>query len=449
MSEWHEITRMIREGMQHSTDWRAIFDNLPDRAAVWLRGLPRLWRGYWRAVYHTVGTHLGASPSVLAFIDWALQVVPVHPRTQWVGPTPAELPWRQLYETYVGLAQWPPYMVFLAPLLGGDVTPDLPPTKIWGTVWLWPGSMDDKAATEWSESLTQAGFARSPLRLLWNVIQARPHQFDAAWELSANVWLVNRKPLLVNPQGEPQYPDGLQEDAFRELNMTLTALRLAHPSPWAVPAVLVAQEPFLGQAPVWQWSTSMPAPIPPNWSGSQALRSNDVPGIHHWLRRLECIPWESFPSLPFMRRETVLGVRGGPVLPESYVAGNYLEYALVLWDLTFGRSATETVLNAWSTLECLTAVTETKVVKRRTKALVPRDAEPVVEKLSRLRQAFGHSQLSKAKKHPRTITYRDILDIRRVIRTVMQKVIEYVADHPSVFFQRDGVAQLADANTSQ
>lgn len=128
---------------------------------------------------------------------------------------------------------------------------------------------------------------------------------------------------------------------------------------------------------------------------------------------------------------------------------NYLEYALVLWDLTFGRSATETVLNAWSTLECLMAENSSKVVKERTKALVPKDAASIVEKLSHLRQAFGHSQLSKAKKHPRTITYRDILDIRGVIRTVMQTVIEYVADHPSVFFQRDGVAQWADANTSQ
>jgi hypothetical protein len=272
------------------------------------------------------------------------------------------------------------------------------------------------------------------------VLKAFPHQFDNAWDLTAEAFLTYQIPLVLDPKGSIQLGPETILSGMQEISKTLVALRLALEGSWSVPSILAVVEPFLGNTPISRWETAV-GPIR-NPSDSGIIDPAQFRLIANWRRKLDLIPWRDFPILPFIREGTIQGLGMQVRSPEQYVASNYIEYALVLWDLTYGRSSTETILNAWSLLELLLLGT-TKDIKRRVKSILP-DTTKVITDLAELRMSFGHGRIGKDKR-PRHLFGDEIPRIRALLQAIMQKIVTEVGRDPAKYEDRDAISKWVDS----
>ncbi len=437
------LSRSVRDFVKRGCELASHADGsslrhfMPDRFSVLADQRKRSWRAYWRAIFLQMGQEVyhNMTPPEIRVVDWVLQTVPVDLHSmEHLYPYPDQLPWDELCNLYFRLRETPPHLLMFAPVFGGMPPESLRPSELWPNLWVWPSPPTDP----WRGQPLPSGLLRSPYQILQNALQAFPASFDSAWDLSANTFLTYLVPLIVMPNGSLSIDEAIT-NGMTDISKALVALRLACEGSWTVPSVLAVIEPFFGDgdAPIYRWVTAIRPPSVPSASDG-VLSSGQFGIIAEWRRHLDTIPWQEFPLLPFVRYETIHGIRTAVNVPEQYVASNYIEYALVLWALTYGRSATETILNAWSVLELLFKGT-TEQIKQRATNLAPH-MKDVIDNLSDLRQSFGHGRM---RERPRRLFGDEIFRIRQLLRTLIQKILTEVGQDPTKYGDRKAIAQWA------
>lgn len=439
------LSRSVIREVERATEYRALLsqeqlrDHLPDRLGIFLDNPSvRAWRGLWRAVFlATADTPRGSSlleDGVLAAIDWGLQVASVQGGPEPFAPPPSSLPWTELVAAYSSLMHTRPYVLLTVPLPSANLSE---PMELWRDMWLWPHCTNPPAEADWRAS----GWARSPYALLQNVLQAYPQSFEGVPDLhAAHAFLTCRMACILGESGEPEVTTNMVHQGMQELAMAVAALRLTVPATIIVPSAILILEPFTAQSHVLRWTTPAVSAPP---SDQFPLDTSILPELCQWRDRFATIPWTSFPVPPFVRQEDIQPFSGfvlATIGPEEYFADTYLEYALVLWDLTYGRSSPETIVNAWSLLELL-FMGKTKDIKRRASNAVGGE-KGAIDELAGLRQAFGHGRLSHGT--PRTLLGPEVSRARALVRKVMQAVISEISQDPGKFGDRSAISQWAD-----
>lgn len=429
------VKRVVSDGHDGSLYNQPDWTDFPDRIAIIHEQRRRAWRAYWRAAY---GKYRKTSTDPLVaqawpIIDWGLQISEVTPGGRVVDPNPVTLDWTALCDQYEHLRKHEPYVLLFAPLWGGQ-TDHVAPTELWDDFWLWPTPDVYPPRDPW-DAILPVTLARSPYAALNNVLQAFPQHFDHAWDVGAPGYLTCRIRL-------PTDAAALDEALYRgmqEITKTLAAIRLTYPGAWYIPSAMAVVEPFLGQQPVWRWQTSA-GPMGTNRPSVEPIDPAAFDTLRQWRSNLNQIPWDAFPVLPFVLQSEVSALQVGVELPEQYTADSYLEYALVLWDMTYGRSSTEAILNGWSLLELLTAGEKSSMVKDLACRMAPGEAATIGE-LMTWRNKFGHGHSRDSRR--RHLRGDEIPRIHGALRSVMTAVLTEVSRDPTKYHDRNAIKNWA------
>ena len=382
-------------------------------------------------------------PEAAVLIDWGVQMADVWPG--WVtGPSIDSLDWEHIAVEYQHLRGTSPYSLLVAAIqLPSSAVGLSAPVELWPGLWIWPAPSSFPPADPWK--LSEHPFPRSPYQTLVNMARAFP---DAIERLQTSAggpaaFLTSMHPWVYDGEGHRLPDDRVWSSALADISLAQTAIMLATGSCISIPYVLWVSEPFFGHTPIAALST--PGLVASVRDVPISLDKYALREIRRYAGALKVIRWLSVPYVPFLFTHNISGTEVVSPLMEQYVSSTYLEYALLLWNLTCARSSLETILNAWSAADVL-FTGETKQIKGRLRgAAGTSDTATLeaIEKLAELRNAFGHGRHDT--RHQRVLLGNELPAIRNLMTKVFRRVVLEVASDPHKYENRDELIKWAES----
>lgn len=398
----------------------------------------RLWRQRWLWALYQVE---GVPDTVRQFMHWALAAATPPPgyaldAARHAVP-PDAMDWKGAAAAYVAERPTPPDLHILWPLQAGGVVFRHTPTMLAGIVEFIPAEATTESTepADWHPDLAMQELAhlapgftdRPPLRqetTLGGWLHYRPDGPAAA--ASPDVW--------------PQRWRLAQTRLF----LALSALRLAAPGLLTAPYSIFLPSPlFWGMHAVSAYAEPPHGmPFAGSIHRSSWPEGNDLPSAlaeaSSFLDDLLALPWLSEASLV----EPGVTVNPGPMTayvyrPVPYVPSSYLEFALFMLDVSYGRRLMETVVNLWAVMEALFLTPEgqqrgaCQSVAKRAAALLGttktveerREMRKAVERFSKLRAGLAHGRKGSPQLFP-----NEVAEFQELTRQSVAAMVRFAAD---------------------